>query len=246
MAEPVERHHASPEVAAEALADVVATALAEGLARRGRAALGLSGGRTPERFLSALGRRPLDWPRIAVTLVDERWVPEENPRANAGLLRRALFAGPAAAARFLPLFVEGATPEAAAAAPHPRLAAVLAEGADAAVIGLGHDLHTASLFPGGDRLADALDPARAPGLVAMRAPGAGEPRITWNLAALLRAGALHLQIEGVEKARAYRRVRAMAARPDAARAEPAAPALTVLRQAPALTVHLADIGAALN
>ena len=68
----------------------------------------------------------------------------------------------------------------------------------AVVLGMGSDGHTASFFPGGDTLAEALsDDGPA---IAIRAPGAGEPRITFTLPRLLRTDGLYLHIEGEEKA----------------------------------------------
>ena len=64
---------------------------------------------------------------------------------------------------------------------------------------MGNDGHTASFFPGGDTLAEALDPHTDTTLIAISAPGAGEPRLTYTLPALLAASALCLHIEGQEK-----------------------------------------------
>jgi 6-phosphogluconolactonase len=65
---------------------------------------------------------------------------------------------------------------------------------------MGTDGHTASFFPGGDRLGEALDPAGGAPVVPMRAPGAGEPRITLTLPLILAARAVYLHIEGADKA----------------------------------------------
>src|SRR3546814_115649 len=59
---------------------------------------------------------------------------------------------------------------------------------------------TASFFPQGDRLGEALDPAGAAVVLPMRAPGAGEPRITLTLPLIVAAGRIYLHIEGAEKA----------------------------------------------
>ena len=66
------------------------------------------------------------------------------------------------------------------------------------VLGMGADMHTASIFPGADRLAEALD-SHAPILVPMRAPGAPEPRITLSARVLNAAIRKHVLIYGQEK-----------------------------------------------
>src|SRR3546814_15331554 len=65
---------------------------------------------------------------------------------------------------------------------------------------MGTDGHTASFFPAGDRLAEAHDPAGAAAVLPMRAPGAGEPRVTLTLPLIAAAGRVYLHIEGAEKA----------------------------------------------
>lgn len=192
--------HAFPDPAAlaTALAHAVADNLRAALDARTGASLALSGGNTPKAFMRALSSQSLDWSRVSVTLVDERWVPGDNPRSNARLLREHLLQGPAEAARFLPLYRDAATPDAALDALEHDLA-MLPSPFDAVVLGMGSDGHTASFFPGGDRLAEALDPDGRLRVLPMRAPGAGEPRITLTLPPLLAARRLYLHIEGAEK-----------------------------------------------
>ncbi|MGK9166190.1 6-phosphogluconolactonase [Inquilinus limosus] len=198
---PIARHDfPTPEALANALADRVAAALTARLSRSDRAALAVSGGRTPTRFFEALSKRSVEWSRIDVTLVDERWVGEDSDRSNARLVRAHLLQGPAVAASFVPLHVDAPTPEDGLAQVETRIAALPLPFA-ALVLGMGDDGHTASFFPGGDRLAQALD--RTPGqlLETMRAPAAGEPRITLTLPVLLAAETLCLHIEGAGKQR---------------------------------------------
>jgi len=149
---PIARHDFStPEALANALADHVAAALTARLSRTDRAALAVSGGRTPTRFFAALAQRPVEWARVDVTLVDERWVGEDSDRSNAALVRQHLLQGPAAAASFVPLHIGVPTPEDGMAQVTARIAA-LAQPFAAVVLGMGDDGHTASFFPGGDRL----------------------------------------------------------------------------------------------
>lgn len=194
------RVFASPQALADALAHDVADALAAAIAARGKTLLAVSGGSTPGRFFDALSKRRLDWQNVAVTLVDERFVPPSCDRSNEGLARRRLLVGEAKAARFVPLYGEGGPVEQAAA----RAAAALepfGPAPDVAVLGMGTDGHTASFFPDADDLAALLDPASDAVVAPVHAASAGEPRLTLTLARLLDAGLLALHIEGEEKRR---------------------------------------------
>lgn len=190
----------NPEALAAALAARVGAAISVRLAHDGAAAIALSGGRTPARFVAALAGLPLPWDKVAVTLVDERWVDESSPRSNAAMVRGAFAAGPGSAARFEPLFTGAEAPEAGLA---PEWIARLALPFAAVVLGMGDDGHTASFFPHGDGLAEALAPAAGAPLAAVRAPAAVEPRITWTLPVLLAADLLAVHIEGADKRRVY-------------------------------------------
>lgn len=197
-----EHEYDSPETLAAALATAVGADLRGAIARRGTAAVALSGGTTPARFLRELSRQPLDWPRVVVTLCDERWVPPLHERSNERLVRKNLLGGDAAAARFVALYADVAEPEQAAEEIRRRVDAA-ALPLDVAVLGLGSDGHTASWFPGGDNLAKALDPHGDASVLPMRAPGAGEPRITLTLPVIAAARSLYLHIEGPDKKRAF-------------------------------------------
>ena len=72
---------------------------------------------------------------------------------------------------------------------------------------MGDDGHTASFFPGGDRLDACLDAGSKRKVETLSAPAAGEPRITLTLPALLASCAIALHIEGASKSAALDRAR---------------------------------------
>jgi len=179
-----------------ALAKVIAGQLGDFVRREGRATFSVPGGTTPGPVFDTLSGAGVDWARVTVLLNDERWVPEDSPRSNTRLLRERLLVGPAAAALLVPLYAPTATPEESLEAlaegivPHLPISVLL--------LGMGADMHTASLFPGADRLAEALS-AQAPVLMALRADAAGEPRITLTMPVLRAAMHIHILITGAEK-----------------------------------------------
>jgi 6-phosphogluconolactonase len=168
-----------------ALASDVANALQHHVRTKGSSCLAVSGGSTPKLFFETLSRFDIPWSRITVTLVDERQVPETSPRSNAKLLRENLLQNSAAGAEFVPLFEN----------PDAENIGTL----DVVVLGMGSDGHTASFFPGGDNLSEALNSKSGKRIIEMSAPAAGEPRLTFTLPALLDASLLCLHIEGQEK-----------------------------------------------
>ncbi|MDE9449149.1 6-phosphogluconolactonase [Aliiroseovarius sp. Z3] len=175
------------------LADKIASELSRALDHQDRAALAVPGGTTPGPVFDALSGVDLDWARVDVMLTDERWVPEDHPRSNTALLKSRLLVDKAAEARLIPLFGGSAAPE--------DCLTTLTKGVQDAMplsvvlLGMGEDMHTASLFPGADRLSDALS-AKAPALLPMRAPGAEEPRMTLTAPVLNGAMSKHLLIMG--------------------------------------------------
>ncbi len=183
---------------AATFAQAVAANLRAALGERGRALIGLSGGSTPRRFLQELSRQRLDWNRVVVTLCDDRWVAPDSDRSNEKLLRETLLLNHASAATFQPLHVDTPDPEQGLSQVADALAK-LPLPFDVIVLGMGSDGHTASLFPGGDHLAAALDPATSARVLPMRAPDAPEPRVTLTLPVLATARAMYLHIEGADK-----------------------------------------------
>ncbi|WP_424939805.1 6-phosphogluconolactonase [Aliiroseovarius sp. S253] len=178
------------------LADVLASELTSMLDHEDRASLAVPGGTTPGPVFDALSAVDLDWARVDVLLTDERWVPEDSPRSNTALLRKRLLVGPAAKANLVPLYADNPRPEDALPALSRGIEAITP--ISVLLLGMGEDMHTASLFPGADHLDEALS-RHAPPLLPMRAPGADEPRVTLTAPILNGAMSKHLLILGDAK-----------------------------------------------
>lgn len=199
---PCEIHQAPDALTlAQDLARRVAEALRAGLAQQGQALLVVSGGSTPVPFFEALSQAPLDWPRVSITLADERWVPPDHADSNERLVRRHLLRGPAAQARFVPLHNQAGSATRGLAEIEAAVAA-LPWPADAVVLGMGGDAHTASLFPRAPELAQALDDARPERCLAVGVPAAPNvpvARISLNRRTLLDTGLLAVHVTGRAK-----------------------------------------------
>jgi 6-phosphogluconolactonase len=183
---------------AQALAATVAEALAKAIAARSEATLAVSGGSTPKAFFKALSVKPIDWSKVTITLVDERFVPETSDRSNHKLVMDDLLQNEAAKATFIPLYHAVADVEDAAFAATSD-ARRLPRPFDVVILGMGGDGHTASFFPGGNHLELALNPRTPRGVITMEAQDAGEPRLTFTFSALQDARLLVLHIEGQAK-----------------------------------------------
>lgn len=194
------------EMLSLSLANKIAGQLAQHLRTNDRASLCVPGGTTPGPVFDTLsGTEQLDWSRVTVFLNDERWVDGEHARSNSRLLRRHLLTDKAAAAQYIDLYTGDATARDAAPlmanaiAPHLPITVLL--------LGMGTDMHTASLFPGTPETQRALA-ADAPLVMAVDSLP-DEPRITLTAPALLKAMHSHLMIAGADKREALERAQTL-------------------------------------
>jgi len=185
------------------LANRLAGELRQCLQTHDHASLAVPGGTTPGPIFDNLCSANLDWARVHVMLTDERWVPETSDRSNTRLLRQRLLTDRAAEAVYVPLYADAPTPEDALDDLKSNLAPELP--ISVLLLGMGADMHTASIFPGADRLDAALHGDET--LLAMRAPGAPEPRMTLSAKVLRDAMSRHIVIVGAEKRAALDRAR---------------------------------------
>jgi 6-phosphogluconolactonase len=192
---------------ADACSTLLTDTLGHALSETGRATFAGSGGSTPSPIYARMAEADLDWSRIAVTLIDERYVPETSPDSSAALLKRTLLTGPAAAASFVPLYHAEVTVDRAAAcaaqalAPHGRL--------DGVLLGMGEDGHICSMFPYSPTLKTLLSPALKPTVLGVPQGRDGLApsleRLSINLPYLIQARRVVLALTGTAKRDVFER-----------------------------------------
>ena len=176
----------------------ISSALITALDGRETITFAVPGGTTPGPILEKLSEFYLDWARVNVILGDERWVPHSHERSNTRLIMKTLFKNEAKKARFIPMYADFASPEESILHINKNIEPALP--LSVALLGMGADMHTASLFPESKNLGLALS-KDAPNVVAVSAPGIPEPRISLTARVLNSSQEKHLVFFGVDKKR---------------------------------------------
>jgi 6-phosphogluconolactonase len=135
----------------------------DAVAKRGRFAIALSGGRTPEKMFTlwaAHYRDKTPWDRVHLFWSDERYVPENDPQSNYHMARETLISHvPIPAENVHPIPTNLSPPEECARAYESDLLKFFGAeppAFDVQLLGLGPEGHTASLFPGSAALEEKL------------------------------------------------------------------------------------------
>lgn len=199
--------HFFPDHAAllDTLVSRIQRCLERGISETDKATFLVSGGSTPVPLFESLARSDIAWRHVSCALVDERWVPEEHEASNTALVREHLLRDKARHARFQRTWVKDKSAE-------ERVAELNERGfwrdlePTVAIIGMGGDLHTASIFPDADHTVTALAPT-APTLLHTYPTGTPSnppfDRVTLSRVALARARELILLIRGDAKRERY-------------------------------------------
>lgn len=154
----------SPNLAAlsSAAAERIVVAAEQAIDAHGRFVIALSGGSTPRRTYELLAREPhasrVDWPRVHVVWGDERCVPPSNADSNYRMAREALLDHVPIPTANVHRMRGEEDPAAAAASyeaalrnlfntPNGPPASASGKNIDLALLGLGDNGHTASIFP---------------------------------------------------------------------------------------------------
>ncbi|AXI46751.1 6-phosphogluconolactonase [Sulfitobacter sp. SK012] len=200
--------YADREMLAIEVANNLAGELKQSLLVNEFASFAVPGGTSPGPIFDALCAADLDWSRVHVMLTDERWVDEDHAQSNTALLRNRLLTNRAAAAKFIAFYRPEQTATEAAADLSEQLKSELP--ISVLLLGMGADMHTASLFPGAPELEAALA-ANAPALCAVQPPGHEISRLSLTGPALSGAMSTHIVIYGDEKREALNRASSLPA-----------------------------------
>lgn len=223
-------HYETLEAQTKDLAKMVAQELGDAIKKHRKATLAVPGGTTPGPFLTQLSLEDIDWSRVTVTLTDERWVPATSERSNFALLQDRLGRNKARKAHFFPLYQDAQTPEEVYEEIESALSPYLP--IDACVVGMGEDMHTASLFPNSEGLDKALSEDSLRSLAPIRIASSGEMRLTLTAFAFNQARFHHVLIKGENKIKALEQAKQTLSLRDA-------PIRLIFNQ-PHATIHYTD------
>jgi 6-phosphogluconolactonase len=186
------------ELLARAAAELLERCIRRQLGQAGHCVVALTGGGTPAETYRLLSRTTLPWTAISVFQTDERPCESEPKDRSATVIEENLI-GPAGvpASNWYRMPIAPTIPLDEAAKEYGRrLLALRSSGApDIALLGLGEDGHTASIFAGSAW-------AEAAATVAVTGPYRGQLRMTLTPAALLGCGARIMLASGATKRRA--------------------------------------------
>lgn len=171
--------------------------LTQAIAEKGQASFVVSGGRSPIALFNALSHADLDWSKVIVSLVDDRWVNSEHENSNELLVNTHLLINKASTATFIGLV--GAQESAFDGVDDAVAKFSSVTEIDIMILGMGEDGHTASIFPCCEQLDDAMNVDNNNRLIATKPTTAPFERISLTLNEILAAKQVYLPLSGEGK-----------------------------------------------
>ena len=172
--------------------------LVETIKKRGRVSMAVSGGSTPIPLFKVLSHLGLDWSKVDLTLVDDRWVSSDHKDSNELLVRSNLIRNKAVNVNFIPLKNDASTAKEGRASSEEALQSFSLP-FDIVILGMGTDGHTASLFPCSEEINSAMDLNNNDCLVATTPTSAPYERLGMTAKAIMDAKSVFLHLNGSSK-----------------------------------------------
>ena len=191
--------HKSKAVMESQLATLIAKQLEIAIKKNSSAQLLVSGGTTPKGMYNLLSLKPIDWSRVCIGLVDERYVPNSSEHSNEKLIKENLLINLAKDASLVPMFYVPDNEEKNIEHVNEKYKR-FHNSIDVCLLGMGADGHTASLFPG-DKNSEAYLLSDEQKIIATRSPQHPQQRISCSKQLLLNSDNIYLMITGSEKMR---------------------------------------------
>lgn len=177
-------------------AQEIADKLQAGIEQNGTASLLVSGGSTPRPMFAELSQKDIDWSKVNIALVDDRWVEINDDASNEKMVNEALLINKANVANFVGMKTDEQDAFKAVEAVTEKLNHIQ-QPFDVVILGMGEDGHTASIFPCCEQLDEAL--TTNANLMATQPTTAPHQRMTYTKSALLNARQLYLHLVGESK-----------------------------------------------
>ncbi|MBT5293917.1 MAG: 6-phosphogluconolactonase [Cellvibrionales bacterium] len=182
-----------------ALTQSIVEQLSQAIIDDGKASIAVSGGSTPKALFAALSQTDIDWSKVDVTLVDERWVETDSDQSNERMLRECFLINHAAAANFIGMKSAHDDVADGVIDYNKQLATQIKQPFDVVILGMGGDGHTASWFPDAPEIDCALDATGNSSTLSTLPPSQPMPRITLSYPCVAAAKQLYLHITGDDK-----------------------------------------------
>ena len=163
----------------------------------GDARILLSGGSTPINLYSSLSQENIDWGKVKVGLVDERFVDQKSNYSNETLIKNNLIKNSAKTA-ILSSMVCCIDDELLNLEMVRSNYSCFIERTDFTLLGMGNDGHTASIFPN-DKESDKLMNSINIGVFTTKAPNYPYNRITCSKEFIAKSNAIVLFFTGEHK-----------------------------------------------
>lgn len=178
------------------LADNIAHNLQKEINETGKASLLVSGGSTPKALFERLSTLEIDWRKVNISLVDERWVSPYDKDSNERLVREHLLINKASKANFVSYFIANKTTFESTKECEQIIKDALFPFC-VVILGMGSDAHTASIFPNNPACDEAFSTQNL--CFACTPETAQHDRMSLSLSAILNAKNIYLHFEGDEK-----------------------------------------------
>ena len=175
----------------------ISTCISNAIKKYGDARFLLSGGSTPMNLYSLLSEETIEWEKVKIGLVDERFVPKENLFNNETQIKNNLLKN---SAKFATIFgmVYNYENEMLNLKMVNQQYKTFFERIDFTILGMGEDGHTASLFPG-DKESEELMNTSNIGIFSTKSPSFPYNRITCSKELIANSNYIALFINGETK-----------------------------------------------